>query len=375
MLIVPPLRYVLSLLPLIVTTAASAAVQCPADLYPTLNVQEALHEPDKHAWALFVAVSHPADLKAPRGTPDKTKKLGDPGKVVWETWKLARTEVFKDDGSDPGVWDTPAAPSRDLSDPPKSQIVTAGLNLKPRPLFDIGETGNETRQNCSTFKFIVEKTLYNIEGQEEFMKNASARGEKLSFPIESMEVKASWRKFTEAEAKTDLVRQYYTVVDDNKTVWGLATLHILTKELPNWFWTSFRNKNGPTPKFPKGDSAGMPEVVKKTVWENYELSGSQTNFVDTDGRTIILSDPIIESGFEKSSCMTCHAHAGIRRIADGKRDEMPFSFGLDVDFEVLTPIGAPEPRLFLENSGRTGVDQSVFQQDFLFSLRRAKNKR
>jgi hypothetical protein len=72
--------------------------------------------------------------------------------------------------------------------------------------------------------------------------------------------------------------------------------------------------------------------------------------------------------------MSCHAHAGIRRLINGKRDEMPFAFGLDIDFEVLTPTGSPEPKQFLENIG-TGADQSVFQQDFIFSLRRAKNKR
>jgi len=93
--------------------------------------------------------------------------------------------------------------------------------LKPKPLFDVGETGNETRQNCSTFKFIADNALYNIEGQEELMRTFSARDEKLKFPMESMEVKASWRKFTDAEAKTDLVKQYYTFVDGN-TVWGLA---------------------------------------------------------------------------------------------------------------------------------------------------------
>src|SRR5262249_29539162 len=153
----------------------------------------------------------------------------------------------------------------------------------------------------------------------------SARGEKLKFPIASMEVKASWRKFTVAEAKSDLAKQYYTFVDGTNTVWGLATLHILTKELPNWFWASFRNKNGPPPRYPKGDSAGMPDAARKTVWENYELSGSQTNFVDADGTAVVLSDPIIEAGFERSSCMSCHAHAGIRRITNGRRNEMPFS--------------------------------------------------
>lgn len=359
-------------------TAAAAIVTCPVNQYPLANVAGALADPDAHAWQLFIALNRPADLGKPRGTPDLQKRTGDQGKVVWETWKLARTEVFKEDGRDPGEWDTAANTAVKLVDPSKTSIVMGRLaprSQRERILFDPGETNNETRMNCETYKFVVENELYNIEGQESFMTRMDQAGKPTKFPLQSMEVKASWREFTPAEATTDLPKRYYTFTDENKKLWGLATLHIVTKDIPNWFWTSFRQKDGPTPTYPKGDSAGLPKDLIGTVWENYELSGSQIDFVDTIGRPIILSDPIIEAGFEKSSCMSCHAHAGIRRIVNGKRDEMPFSFGRDVDFQGLTPLGSPDSRLFLENAGLIGSDQSVFQQDFLFSLRRARNKK
>jgi hypothetical protein len=358
--------------------SAIAAVSCPAIQYPVADVAAAIGDSDAHAWQLFLALNRPADLGKPRGTPDSQKKIGDPGKVVWETWKLARTEVFKEDGSDPGDWNTAVNGLVKLVDPPKASIVMGNLaprSPKARILFDPGETNNETRMNCETYKFVVENELYNIEGQEIFMNSTDQKNKLAKFPTQSMEVKASWREFTSSEMQTDLPKRYYTFTDESGKTWGLATLHIVTKEIPNWFWTSFRQKEGPPPLYPKGDSAGLPKELIGTVWQNYELSGTQTDFVDTIGRPIILSDPIIEAGFEKSSCMSCHAHAGIRRIVNGRRDEMPFSFGLDMDQQLLTPFGSPDPRLFLENFGRTGVDQSVFQQDFLFSLRRAHNKK
>ncbi|MDH2313898.1 hypothetical protein [Methylobacterium brachiatum] len=356
---------------------ASATVVCPADALPKPDAREALDNPDLHAWKLFIAVSRPADLTKGRGIPDSQKKIGDPGKVVWETWKLARTEVYKDDGSDPGDWNTVIDQSVKIVDPPKSAVVFGGLvpkGDKPKILFDPKETTNETRMNCETFKFVVDNELFNIEGQENFMTSSIGSGKLMRFPNESVEVKAFWREFSTSEANGDLPKRYYTYKESNGKLWGLATLHIITKEIPNWFWTSFRQKDGPPPRFPKGDGAGMPSELIGTVWENYELSGSQIDFVDTIGRSIILSDPLIEAGFEKSSCMTCHANAGIRNIVNGRRDEMPFAYGLDVDGELRTPLGSPIANLFLENFGNQGADQSVYQQDFVFSLRRAKNK-
>ncbi|MGH0343932.1 hypothetical protein NKY44_08925 [Sinorhizobium meliloti] len=354
----------------------------PAVLQP--NASEAMNEPHKHAWNLFLAVNHPADLSQVRGTADSTKKIGDPGIVVWETWKLARTEVFLDPATKPEPWEAPVRGDEKIVDPPKSSVLVAellrgkqgaGIQLDP------GEPTNETRMNKATFDFIRDNGLFSIEGQEKFMQAKMPAGEKMSFPVDSIEVKASWRRFTAEEEKPEIVDRYYTHRDRNGVLWGLATLHILTKEVPNWFWTSFRQVDGPKPAFPQPDPVGRPPVLNGTVWENYELSGVATEFVDSKGEPIILSDPIIEGGFEHSSCITCHAHAAVRTKVDGVRDEMPFFFGVDGAGQGLTPIGPPgrdtslpvadQKNMFFNANG--GLE--FFQQDFVFALRRANSEK
>ncbi|TIL96301.1 MAG: hypothetical protein E5Y73_01990 [Mesorhizobium sp.] len=348
------------------------------------NPSEAMNEPHKHAWSLFLAVNHPADLSQVRGTADSKKRIGDPGTVVWETWKLARTEVFLDPATTPEPWETPASSIAKIVDPPKSSVLVAELLRGKQGVgiqLDPGEPTNETRMNKATFDFIRDNGLFSIEGQEKFMRAKMSAGERMSFPIDSVEAKASWRRFTAEEEKPDISGRYYTHRDNNGVLWGLATLHILTKEVPNWFWTSFRQVDGPKPGFPQSDPVGRPPVLNGTVWENYELSGVATEFVDSRGEPIILSDPIIEGGFEHSSCISCHAHAAIRTKVDSVRDEMPFFFGVDGAGQGLTPIGPPgrdtslpvadQKNMFFDANG--GLD--FFQQDFVFALRRANSEK
>ena len=66
---------------------------------------EAMDAPEKHAWDLFLMLNQPAKpLKEARGEPDCSKPMGAPNTTsVWDTWRLARTEVFLDDGREPGL--------------------------------------------------------------------------------------------------------------------------------------------------------------------------------------------------------------------------------------------------------------------------------
>ncbi|QBQ56101.1 hypothetical protein [Nitrosococcus wardiae] len=49
------------------------------------------------------------------------------------------------------------------------------------------------------------------------------------------------------------------------------------------------------------------------AWRNYRLKGSQVDFVDSTGRSNLLGNSITEAGFmDGSSCITCHARAGIK---------------------------------------------------------------
>src|SRR5262245_2043349 len=89
---------------------------------------DALDFPSRHAWNLFMVLNHPAaDKTIARGSPDCTKPFGAPGTTsVWETWRLARTEVFLRDGSEPPQWS-------DLSLP----TGTGGVGQTPEETFHV----------------------------------------------------------------------------------------------------------------------------------------------------------------------------------------------------------------------------------------------
>jgi hypothetical protein len=65
--------------------------------------------------------------------------------------------------------------------------------------------------------------------------------------------------------------------------------------------------NGPPP--PPGAMIPTPH---DPAWRSYRLKGSQTEFTDSTGRRTLLANSITEAGFVlTSSCMTCHARAGV----------------------------------------------------------------
>lgn len=401
---------------LLALTSAGATAQ---DLHPALN------NPAKFAWTLFVAINHPADLNAERGTPDKSKKLGDPGPTVWETWKLARTEVYLENGCRPSEWGNAtialprnitavaprfaslrAAPAQlKVFDPPKFSEDIARLQgtsvegppLEPANLsvarafsprrtnvvVDAAEVGNETRMNKAAFNFVRDKTLYTIEGQEEFLKKNIA----VDFPVDAKEIKAAWRLFTEdqldpAKNFKDL-NNNGTIEDDergmrllertyhigyglmkNETTgmleprpFGLAGIHIITKDIPNWFWTTFEHVDNPEANIGALDSyspgdKGYPPEVEGTVWRFYRLRGTQVDFVTSTGRPTILGNTQIEGSFQgTSSCIACHARATIgRRLDDiaveGGRKLYPPGTFIPPSAQVARPPTAPPTYLF-----------------------------
>ena len=47
-------------------------------------------------------------------------------------------------------------------------------------------------------------------------------------------------------------------------------------------------------------------------YKNYRLKGSQVDFTDGPGRSLLLGNSVTESGFVPSaSCITCHARASV----------------------------------------------------------------
>ena len=70
----------------------------PADIPPNASQADAV----LYAWQSFVALNWPA-LSGQRGVPDPAKVIGQPGGVVWHTWKTP-DEIFYPDGQTPPPW-------------------------------------------------------------------------------------------------------------------------------------------------------------------------------------------------------------------------------------------------------------------------------
>ncbi|RYG86165.1 MAG: hypothetical protein EON58_22045, partial [Alphaproteobacteria bacterium] len=190
---------------------------------------DALDAPLKHAWNLFMLVNAPAkDPKTGRGVADESKPIGAPGTTtVWETWRLARSEVFLPNDVKPPEWDDlslPGGPTTGkVPEIPKDQIVkklvAMPLNAKvkaPHALFDPEEgifqgSGGfgESRMNHATYDFIRENHLYSLSGlSERARRYIAGQAPAVVFPANAMEVKAAWRELTPQEIAAGKDKSY-----------------------------------------------------------------------------------------------------------------------------------------------------------------------
>jgi hypothetical protein len=202
---------------------------------------DALDFPSRHAWNMFMILNHPAaDKTVARGSPDCTKPFGAPGTTsVWETWRLARTEVFLRDGSEPPQWSDLSLPTGTggIGQTPEDQnsfhVVrnepsVAGDRSRPSILIDTGPNQGvfvdhggigETHMNKSTYEFIKQNCLWSSDGLKRYAK-AFIDGKKpaLSFPADSTEVKAVWLEFTPQAIKEGKPARYYTAREGDNSM-------------------------------------------------------------------------------------------------------------------------------------------------------------
>src|SRR5262245_3031509 len=113
-----------------------AQVTIAGEIVPTRT--DAMDNPSKHAWELFMLLNHPAkDPKAHgRGVQDWSVPIGSPGTTVtWETWRLASTEVFLEKGKKPPEWDDMSLPGSPVNgkvpEVPKSLALSQLNGKKP----------------------------------------------------------------------------------------------------------------------------------------------------------------------------------------------------------------------------------------------------
>jgi hypothetical protein len=365
----------------------------------------AITSPDEYAWRLFVALNWPA--LAGKRASDPSKRLGDAGRTVWESWMLVsggprKSQVYRLNGASPAAWDASLDQYCDAT--ARDTIALQNALRQGTEIHILFEPGaatpgvDEVRMNEETLKFVTDNSLYNIDGQEELV-NKSATS--ISFKLKSKEVKAQWREIDRADAAR------YHACEFQGKLYGLTALHILTKDLPNWFWTTFEHIDNKKPEnlAKRGygpwllaskdkfacttapyDCEDFPKEIglEGTKWQNYRLRGTQVDFVDSFGKATLLANSQVETDFQPtSSCMSCHARASIGRrqlSATGANrlnivmDRFPPTGNPVV---TLMPVGVPNPSDYADISGGTGPQKPIVnytQLDFIWSLFRAQRK-
>ena len=363
----------------------------------TPDPNPAINNPDKLAWELFAMVN--------KSVPSLNNN------VVFETW-AGNEDTFKQNPQFPGASGPPSCPSPQvvaaapLPQPtitptasPKILNVPALIAFAPRPagLQAHVLTGGkeETRRNRATFDFIACNKYQTKAG----LRVAFASGLPISFPIESMEVKANW----EPAGNRDPSEYHINTAADNKR-YALVSMHIISKQVPNWTWATFEHKDNPgrcdfigchdrfgaltvdvDPHQATGgqyDACIKTPAVKKlfaaaglpAMWENYCLKGSQVDFLTPTGVPTRLGNSVTERGFvDTSSCLTCHSRASVNAMG---RDTQGVGFlvpplptlcpgGPDAD---CSPNGAPVPAWFWTNPGQPDPTMLAMQTDFVWSV-------
>lgn len=343
------------LLLLCVIAVSGGSVSIAADGHPAVNA------PDRFAWDVFARICSPANN-------------GSANDAVWETWATDE-ETFPSNpvAGQPPAWPGAARRAKRLVPSRQLQVLQrerarAGLRESPR----ISEGGTqEVRRNQPAFDFIVAKELWHLDG----LMAAAARGEPISFPVDSIEIKASWKPIAAADKP-----KYHWNMDGRGDLYGLTALHITTKDLPNWFWATFEHVDNPNRGSLLGchDSFGvtpanscsgqvtselqqvLTDAGLPAEWQNYRLVDSQVDFIDSTGRALIVANSEIEGGFElSSSCTTCHARAAINTNGDF----LPFFFGNPIQGHV----GPPDPDWFYNANGSLEFLQLDFVWGFMFA--------
>jgi hypothetical protein len=317
----------------------------------------AVQQPDEYAWQLFLYLNRQA-LAGQAGAADPAKAgvrdYDDDRPVVWESWALASadaqlggSEVFLAKGARPVAWDkldrgrappkkldrTLTAASHHLPSLPAAVLRPGSFVPLIAPTHPLSD---EVRMNRSTFDTIRDNELYNTEGLAAAFQKAVAAGDRdsIQFMPAAKEVKARWVEIDDA----DKPRHHWRSIG-GKT-YGLRALHVTTKDLPSWFWCDFihadlepgeppgstRDATTRGPGAPHGKD-GVREETVGSKWQNYRLKGSQTAFTDARGKPTVLGDQLLEFGqAANSSCITCHAMAGIDK--DGHLKSATFFTGL-----------------------------------------------
>ena len=386
------------------------------------------------AWWLFTEVNSPSDIE---------KLFSNKKKVVWENW-ATDSETFPTcpDASNPPTWPGTSFRLKNLGQ--RLQTVDNGsanslnwytLDSSGTPTSVEVTDPQEVRRNQASFDYIVNNDLYYTEGLADAFANAetavadaggdtaqsmAAVLDTIDFPTNAIEIKADWvplRNIPFSERADYYINWGIVSGGGIRSLrrYALVAMHIMSKDLPDWFWATWVNKNvlgrcdyygcrddfGIKPNYTAPndeinypydegvvtlklkalmDSKGVDEV-----FQNYRLVGTQTDFTDATGNPTLMSNTITEQDqLQTGSCITCHARAAVDStgatlsvISDTAQEREP-----PTGDAFVTDNGTPDPDwfwdldygdsdFFTSNTTVTGVD--AVQIDFVWGVLNANS--
>lgn len=384
-----------------------------------IDADTAINSPGVYAWKLFLNINRPgySSTDKRRGNAIPNREIGDDGPTIWEGWKHPK-EVYREGGKPPDKFSQPTPPDFERRELQKGLVLLASSkgfdigklrfdsfsakNLVSRPelrqlLVDANislsseeeKAFSETRINKSAFTFIRDSNLYSKKGLIKFWTDQKP----IEFERAGIEIKARW-KYLGADTQESKWKDRYHTLKIDKELYGLTSLHIITKDVPNWFWCTFEHFDSKEPnlspdqKVPdidpqtnkefvriKGSRGPIPKVIKNTKWQYYRLRGTQTAFNNGFGVPETLDNTQLEQVTTfPSSCMSCHARSSIGPLGlrymyldqpfpdtgmKPIRDSAPIFTG---------PTGPPEEGLFIDPTNK----KRFIQADFVWSIFRAQ---
>lgn len=334
---------------LTIISLSGASAQAPATADDIAKRPASAADSDaaaRYAWFLFVQAVKPANGALtfetwteqcklnPNmvGCPPPQAQLGK--KRVFHVSPLARSlrglKGLAADATDKGIECTPMQTTTLNGYPPPSNVTAKAQFCE------------EVYVNPPEANFVKTNGLITLTGQQAYAKG---QGGAITFPWDAVEIKADWvptSSFNPSFQCPDPTHSLYTETI-NGTCYALVGLHISSKVLPDWLWATFEpastitNPNrcdanlydtcfdpwGTTSKTPYGKGTTVPQSPQlkqlmasaglDPAFNNYFLTGAQTQFVSAQNTPIPLGNSFVEfnAGVNPgtASCITCHKYA------------------------------------------------------------------
>jgi len=227
---------------------------------------------------------------------------------------------------------------------PPAGAAVGGFPISGTPAPCIAE---QTNRNFPLFDYIVRNKLNTQSG----LKDAYAKSFKVEMPAEAIAVKGDWvpvqtllQWIPQLSDIGNVEKVYYTSTVDS-VEYALVSLHVSSRQNPNWVWGTFEHQMNPGRCDYIGcfDSFGaqIPAVLpsksavntqygacSKTqplkmlmrnenllqVWQNYCLKSTEVDYTADDGTPYVLGNSVIEGivgngTIAASSCIACHVYA------------------------------------------------------------------